>query len=152
MKKLIIVCTLAISIIATAQLSPINNIDIHNPIISRLNNDLLIESLPSETIEEEDATFNFNTIDYLPLGFNPYINNNLFDIVEFNIEEEDAPFDFNTNDFLPIGFNPNKRGQMMDIVEFNIEEDASFDFDTNKYLPKGFDPYKGLNNSLISAL
>jgi len=93
-------------------------------------------------IEEEDEAFEFNTADYLPVGFDA--NRTIeFEVV---LEEEDAPFDFNTKDYLPIGFGLNK--SILDsIQEINIEEaDEPFDFDTKKYLPVGFNAYKKVMN------
>jgi len=145
MKKLITASILVISIIANAQLSNSNDINLKDTVFGSLHIDLLIDSLPSEVAEEEDAPFDFNTKDYLPLGFNPNATKEVLDLIEISIEEEDAEFDFDTKEYLPLGFNPNKNNPFSDIIEITIEEeDASFDFDTKEYLPKGFNPHKGL--------
>ena len=107
MKKLIIVGMLAISFIATAQLSKSKNLNYKDTLITSYYNDSIIESLPSVVVEEEDAPFDFNTKDYLPLGFNPYAKEQ----APFKFEaivEEDAAFDFDTKKYLPKGFDPYK--------------------------------------------
>ncbi len=141
MKKLFIASMLVIGLIATAQFSQSNQLDLNETSINNSNYDLIIESLTAEALEEEDAPFDFNTKDYLPLGFNPYDNNEYTYINEIFFEEEDAPFDFKTKDYLPIGFNPYATNQNAEVIEISLEEDAPFDFNTKDYLPTGFNPY-----------
>lgn len=99
---------LAISFIATAQFSTSNDLNYQDTLVSNLYNDLIIETLPFEVVEEEDAPFDFNTNDYLPLGFNPYAKEETSIIYEVSVEEEDALFDFDTKKYLPKGFDPYK--------------------------------------------
>ena len=92
-------------------------------------------------VEEADEVFDFNTADYLPLGFdvNMTFEEKYEIIYETNFEETDEAFDFNTADYLPVGFALNEN-ILNSIVEITIkEEDEAFGFDTKKYLPIGFD-------------
>ena len=141
MKKLIIASMLVIGLIATAQSLQSNHLDLrNNPMCESYCNDL-DENLISE-INEEDAPFDFNTKDYLPVGFNPYATDRYGEIFEVSLEEEDTPFDFDTKEYLPVGFNPYATDQYEDLSEISIEEeDEQFDFNTKNYLPKNFDPY-----------
>ncbi len=94
--------------------------------------------------EEQDEPFEFNTKDYLPIGFNANLSIEEQYGIEFStaIEEEDEPFDFDTKDYLPLAFNLNK-DILNSIVEISVNEaDEPFEFDTKKYLPKDFDPNK----------
>jgi hypothetical protein len=54
---------------------------------------------------EEDVLFEFNTSNYLPIGFNAY-DEDEFVLVSYDLlnMEVDAPFDFNTSDYLPVDF------------------------------------------------
>ena len=59
--------------------------------------------------EEEDALFEFDTLDYLPTDFNAYSEDeSILAALELLNEEEDAPFDFNTSDYLPVNFYASK--------------------------------------------
>ena len=139
MKKLILPCMLVFSLMtATAtQLST-----------NRLNNTLVIEAskIPSIefveiAIEEEDEAFDFNTEDYLPLGFDATMTfEEKYGIMyETNFEETHETFDFNTEEYLPVGFNLNE-DILSSIVEIIVEEeDEAFDFDTKKYSIVGYD-------------
>jgi hypothetical protein len=62
-----------------------------------------LSDITEVAITEDDEPFDFNTADYLPVGFKVY--NLLEEIVEVEIIEEDEPFDFNTNDYLPSTFD-----------------------------------------------
>tara|TARA_R110002073_G_scaffold4213_3_gene28028 strand:+ start:4580 stop:5044 length:465 start_codon:yes stop_codon:yes gene_type:complete len=146
MRKIILPCMLVLSFLTAtaAQLSdqPFNSIN--DTIINNGLKEILSAISPIELEEVEDEPFDFNTEDYLPIGFDAHAS---FEakygiIYEVALEEEDVPFDFNTKDYLPIGFNLNKN--ILDaIVEIEIEEvEVPFDFDTKKYLPKGFDAHK----------
>ena len=54
--------------------------------------------------EEEDEAFDFDTADYLPIGFNAHLN--IYDTIEeIAIVEEDEPFDFDTMAYLPKDFD-----------------------------------------------
>ena len=112
-----------------------------------LNDTIVIEEskIPTiefvEVIEEADEPFDFNTADYLPLGFDATMSfEEKYEIMyEINFEETDEAFDFNTKDYLPVGFNLNEN-ILRSITEIIVEEeDELFDFDTKKYLPVGFE-------------
>jgi hypothetical protein len=102
--------------------------------------------------EEEDALFEFDTLNYLPSDFNAYSEDeSILAALELLNEEEDAPFEFNTNKYIQLGFNSNCQYELSEIFEVEIEEeDASFDFDTKMYLPENFNPYS--NTNIIGAL
>ncbi len=144
MKKLIVTSILAISFI-TANASQLLESSISNDTITKKERKTTTpETYPVVVVEEEaDEPFDFNTKDYLPIGFNAYLSlDENFDL-EFSavVDETDEPFEFNTKDYLPVGFNAALN--LDAIVEVTIEEeDAPFDFDTKKYLPKGFNPSK----------
>ena len=134
MKKLVAPCLLVISLMtaSAAQLS----VSTLNSINDTINKEDLRKSLITyvEMDEEADEAFDFNTKDYLPVGFNAYT------VLEYEVvlEEEDAPFEFNTTSYLPVGFNVNSN-ILNSIVEIAVEEeDEAFDFDTKIYLPKEF--------------
>jgi hypothetical protein len=61
-----------------------------------------LSDITEVAITEDDEPFDFNTADYLPIGFNVYPI--LEEIVEVEIIEEDEPFDFNMNEYLPKNF------------------------------------------------
>jgi hypothetical protein len=59
--------------------------------------------------EEEDALFEFDTLNYLPSDFNAYSEDeSILAELELLNEEEDAPFDFNTSDYLPVNLYASK--------------------------------------------
>ena len=136
MKKLLVPCLLVISLMtATAA-------QVSTTTLNSLNDTIAKDQLKASkiayvevAIEEEDEVFDFNTQDYLPIGFDA---NRSFEY-EVVLEEEDEAFDFNTKEYLPVGFNLNE-DILSSIVEITIEEeDEAFDFDTKKYLPIGFE-------------
>lgn len=143
MKKLIVTSILAVSFL-TASATQLLESEVFNDTITT-------ETYPVVVDEETDEPFDFNTEDYLPLGFNPTLSLDENYDLEFSlIVEEDESFEFNTEDYLPVGFNLNKE-ILNGIIEIaNVEEDESLDFDTKKYLPKGFDPAK--KNGVINEL
>ncbi len=139
MKKLLVPCLLVISLMtATAA-------QVSTTTLNSLNDTIAKDQLKASkiayvevAIEEEDEVFDFNTQDYLPIGFDA---NRSFEY-EVVLEEADEAFDFNTKDYLPIGFGL-KQSVLDSIIEITIEEaDEPFDFDTKKYLPKGFNASK----------
>ncbi len=113
-----------------------------------LNDTIVIEESKNPTIEfieiaieEEDEAFDFNTVDYLPLGFDAtMIFEEKYGIMyETIFEETYEAFDFNTEEYLPVGFNLNE-DILSSIVEIIVEEeDEAFDFDTKKYSLVGFE-------------
>ncbi len=139
MKKLILTCVLVFSLM-TAIATQLSS--------DRLNDTIVIEESKTPATEfieiaiaEEDEAFDFNTIDYLPLGFDATMTfEEKYGILyETNFEETYEAFDFNIEDYLPVGFNLNEV-ILSSIVEIIIEEeDEAFDFDTKKYLPVGFE-------------
>lgn len=94
----------AISFIATAQYALNEDLILNDPLLKTALVEIDLDNLLPEVSEIEDAPFDFNRADYLPLGFNPYakISQPFFEII---IEEEDAPFDFDTKMYLPAGFD-----------------------------------------------
>lgn len=144
MKKLIVTSILAFSFI-TASATQLLESEIVNDTISKKDPKSTTEEVYPTLIVDEatDEPFEFNTKDYLPVGFNPTLTLDENYNLEFSsIVEEDEPFEFNTKDYLPVGFNLSK--EILDnIVEIASEdEDEPFEFDTKKYLPKGFNPLK----------
>ena len=107
MKKLIIISMFAISFIATAQYSTNDDFNSNDSLLMAVLTDVNLDELIKVEAAIEDAPFDFNTKDYLPLGFNPYAKENEI-LFEQIIEEEDAPFDFDTSLYLPAGFDPLK--------------------------------------------
>ena len=137
---------LVISLIAFAQYTHNNDLNIDESFISRSDEQMFNDEFQFElNMEEQDEAFEFETKDYLPFDFNPY--SGLFTLeYEMTIEEEDVPFEFDTKKYLPFGFSLYGQIELSEIFEVNVEEeDAVFDFDTKKYLPENFNPY--FNNS-----
>ena len=97
---------------------------------------------------EDEYPFDFNTKDYLPLGFDPY-EGMIIDESNLLIEEP-VVFDFDTNAYLPEGFDPYE-GMFKYKMVWN-EEQVKFNFDTKKYLPKKFDPYKKVSAKVNPAI
>jgi hypothetical protein len=95
---------------------------------------------------EEPIDLGFDTSEYLPAGFNPYVTeSNELDLnsIVFLEDTDDADLGFDTAEYLPIGFNAYE-GMEPDLNEIVFIEDAEpieLGFDTSKYLPEGFDPY-----------
>lgn len=142
---------LVISLIAIAQYSQ-NNFDLYEETTASIGNEIFIDELPFEISDEEDSPMDFDTKDYLPVGFNPNGEATFIEYFEISMEEDDSPFDFNTKLYLPENFNPYLMDQISDYYEVTSEEeDAHFDFDVNMYLPEGFDPYQGLPNRIQLA-
>ena len=68
------------------------------------NHDIVYEI----SIEEADEPFDFNTEDYLPIGFR--LDTKIIKYIkEISIVEKDEEFDFNTKDYLPNGFDASKK-------------------------------------------
>ena len=154
MKNLIIPCMLVFSLMTAtaAQLS--------TSTLNSLNDTIIIEEskIPTiefvEVVEEADEAFDFNTADYLPLGFDANMTfEEKFEIVyEINLEEADEAFDFNIADYLPLGFDANMTfEEKFEIVyEINLKEaDEAFDFNTEDYLPVGFNLNENILNSIV---
>ncbi len=139
---------LVISLIAFAQYTQNNNLNIDETFISQSDDQLFNDEFEFElNMEEQDEAFEFDANDYLPFDFNPY--SGLFTLeYEVAIEEEDVPFEFDTKKYLPFGFDPYCQTELAEIFEVEIEEeDATFDFDTKMYLPENFNPYYIISNS-----
>ncbi len=139
MKKLLIPCLLVISLMtATAAQVSATTLNSLNDTIAKDQLKTSMITYVEVAIEEEDEAFDFNTEDYLPVGFDA-TRSFEYEVV---LEEEDEAFEFNTKDYLPIGFGLNK-SVLDSIVEITIEEaDEPFDFDTKRYLPRGFNASK----------
>lgn len=100
---------------------------------------------------EEEIELDFNTAEYLPIGFNVYAGTKLdLDNIVVEEMEEEIVLDFNTAEYLPIGFNA-YAGMELDldsIVVEEMEEEVVLDFNTAKYLPVGFNAYSGMELDL----
>lgn len=97
---------LVISLITIAQFSQNDQLNINklniNPTEPHEN------QIVFEVLEEEDAPFDFNTKDYLPMGFDAYQPIRTNEFFEVSEEELDEDFDFNRQLYLPKGFDPHK--------------------------------------------
>ncbi|WP_019668787.1 hypothetical protein [Eudoraea adriatica] len=91
--------------------------------------------------EETSIDLGFDTVDYLPEGFDPY--DVYFDInsVEF-IDDEVTELGFDTAAYLPENFNAYANPGTLDAINYIEEEAIDLGFDTAKYLPEGFDPHE----------
>ena len=90
--------------------------------------------------EEEDALFEFDTLNYLPSDFNAYSEDESI-LAELELlNEEDILFEFDTLDYLPTDFNAYSEDEsiLAELELLNEEEDAPFDFNTSDYLPVNF--------------
>lgn len=101
---------------------------------------LQIEDITFVEVEEE-FELGFDTAQYLPEGFNPYIGMglNLDDIVIIE-ELEEIDLGFDTAQYLPEDFNAYE-GMVFDIDEIEYieeEEEIILDFDVQAYLPIDF--------------
>ena len=144
---------LVISLIAFAQYTQNNNLNIEETFISQTDDQSFNDEFQFELIlEEQEEAFEFDTEDYLPFDFNPY--SGLFTLeYEMTIEEEEIPFEFATKEYLPYDFNPYSALYSLEYEVMIEEEDAVFDFDTKSYLPENFNPYfKSMNAIDIANL
>jgi len=137
MKNLLFPCLLVISLMTAtaAQLPSSSTID---TISTKELKTPTIEF--TEVVEEADEAFDFDTAEYLPIGFDAYVSFEEKYGLEYEviIEEADETFDFDTTAYLPVGFHL-KVSVLNSIIEITIaEEDEAFDFDTKQYLPIGF--------------
>lgn len=149
MKKLIATSILAISFLTASASQYLESNVFNDTITNKETKTSAVEKYPVLVVEEEsDEPFEFNTKDYLPVGFNSTLSlSEDFDLDFSLIVEEDEAFDFKTQDYLPVGFNLNE-AILTSIVEIASEdEDEPFDFDTKSYLPKGFNPLKSAKTS-----
>jgi len=94
--------------------------------------------------EDEEIVLDFDTANYLPIGFNAYEGMD-FDLNEIEYVEIETGIElgFDTKDYLPIGFNPYAEPKLnvADIVYIEIDEEFELGFDTKQYLPEGFNAY-----------
>ena len=90
--------------------------------------------------EEEDALFEFDTLNYLPSDFNAYSEDESILAALELLNEEDILFEFDTLDYLPTDFNAYSEDESILAAHelLNEEEDAPFDFNTSDYLPVNF--------------
>ena len=91
--------------------------------------------------EETSIDLGFDTIDYLPEGFDPY--NVYFDVnsVQF-IEDEAIELGFDTTAYLPENFNAYANPGSLEGINYIEEEVIDLGFDTAKYIPEDFSPYE----------
>ena len=102
------------------------------------NKQVKIEDINVYEIEEE-VTLDFDTKDYLPSDFNPYLGMNSKEEDEF-----EAKIAFET-----VFGKPEAAKEIIKIEDINvyeIEEELTLDFDKKNYLPTGFNPYLGMNS------
>jgi hypothetical protein len=94
--------------------------------------------------DEDEIILDFDTADYLPIGFNAYEGMD-FDLneIEYVEIEPEIELGFETKDYLPIGFNPYDEPKLniADIVYIEIDEEFELGFDTKQYLPEGFNAH-----------
>lgn len=103
----------------------------------------LLEDVPY--IEEyEEIELNFDTKEYLPMGFNAY-EGMVFDLgdIEYLEIEDEIELGFNTEKYLPEGFDAYADATLNldDIIYLEEEEDIELGFNTSTYLPDGFNAY-----------
>lgn len=95
-----------------------------------------------EFIEEDEAEFDlgFDTVDYLPEGFDPY---KIFvDLSAIDFIEADTELNFNSKSNLPKGFDPYSFPTEVGAFNFiDANDTCELGFDTKDFLPEGFDPY-----------
>ncbi len=87
-----------------------------------------------------DFELGFNTADYLPEDFDPYVAYVNLESIAFL--EDDTTINLNLKKHLPKGFNA--YAYPTDVEGFNYideKDEIVLDFDAKKYLPEGFDPY-----------
>ncbi len=91
--------------------------------------------------QDEEIKLDFDTTDYLPLGFNAYegLELDLNDIIIVE-EEEEINLGFDTAQYLPADFNAydGMEFDIDEIVYIEDEEEIILDFDTEVYLPENF--------------
>ncbi|MCK0159164.1 hypothetical protein [Allomuricauda sp. F6463D] len=92
--------------------------------------------------QEEEIDLAFDTEQYLPEGFDPYVGmDTVVDEIVFIEEDEEIHLGFDTTPYLPEGFNAYK-GMVFNIDEIEVmemEEEIHLDFDIQNYLPSNFD-------------
>lgn len=145
MKKLIVTSVLALSFLTAGASQLLESEVVKDSLTKTAPNNTTTAVYPVLAVEEDlDEPFEFNTKDYLPVGFNASLRlAEEFDL-EFSLvgQDIDEAFDFDTQAYLPVGFNLSTE-LLNTIVEIEtIEEDEPFGFDTQAYLPKGFNPLK----------
>ena len=74
--------------------------------------------------EEEMATLDFDTSEYLPEGFNPYAAPANIMHVSYITGKEIAELGFDTKQYLPAGFNPHRYFFDIHSIQY-IEEEVS---------------------------
>ena len=93
--------------------------------------------------QDEEIKLDFDTTDYLPLGFNAYegLELDLNDIIIVE-EEEEINLGFDTAQYLPADFNAydGMEFDIEEIIYIEDEEEIILDFDTQVYLPENFNP------------
>ncbi len=110
---------------------------------ARANKELDLGTI--EFIEEDEFEgLDFNTDEFLPIGFNAHagMEPNL-DEIHFIEEEEPVILGFDTRKYLPEGFNAYARPELKldEITYLENEEAMELGFDVNEWLPADFDPY-----------
>jgi len=90
---------------------------------------------------EEEPELGFDTAQYLPEDFNPFLGmQTVHDDLGLIEVEENIDLGFNTKEYLPKGFNPYK-GMIFDVADIVViedEEEFILDFNAKDYLPNGF--------------
>ena len=124
----------------------------HEPVYNRSEvqsvTDLNQIAFVEDIYGDQGVELGFDTAEYLPEGFDPYVGN-LDDIVYVEAEEV-VVLGFDTAEYLPEGFDAYV-GDFNAIAYAEKEENVILDFDTAAWLPEGFDPHLGNINDLAYA-
>ncbi|GGD54442.1 hypothetical protein [Muriicola marianensis] len=91
--------------------------------------------------DEEPIELGFDTREYLPENFNPYVTYVDFSAIPYIEGEEEEVFPGTLMALLPEGFNAYAAPVDVMNVSYIEEEDLDLGFDTSEWLPEGFDPY-----------
>jgi hypothetical protein len=99
---------------------------------------------------EEHVVLGFDTEDYLPEGFDPYVGT-LEDVAYVAMDEAgEVELGYDTAEYLPEGFDPHV-GDLNDLAYVQEEKSVELGFDTAPYLPEGFCPHLGNYNDVAFA-
>ena len=99
--------------------------------------------------EEPQIELGFDTVEYLPEGFDPYKLYVDLKAVEYVDGQEEINLGFNAADYLPANFDPYADPSAIDGINYiEAEEQFELGFDTAEYLPKNFDPYASENGAI----
>ena len=152
MNKLIAICGLMLlgSVSAMGNCETVENVPTSTSFVMdsecKTNPDLDLKDIVF--IEEEpQIELGFDTVDYLPEGFDPYQMYVDLNTIEFIEEHDEISLGFNVAEYLPSQFDPYAYPSDIDGINY-IDEADQFElgFDTTTYLPEDFDPYTVKDN------